>query len=30
MKRIKKNFLRFMEHALERIGENEIKAYNLN
>ena len=30
MKRIRKNFLRFMEQALVRIGENEVKAYDLN
>ena len=30
MKRIRKNFLRFMVQALVRIGENEVKAYDLN
>lgn len=30
MKRIRKNFLRFMEQVLVRIGENEVKAYDLN
>ena len=30
MERIKNNFLRFMEQALERIGDNEIKAYDLD
>ena len=30
MKQIRKNFLGFMKQALARIGENEIKAHDLD
>lgn len=30
MKQMGKHFLGFVKHALARIGENEIKAYDLD